>query len=90
MNCGITNNNKIKFAKNTEFWLKVILEKGVDEFGRNFVRTGWIKYDKDLDLGSIKNPQHQEVIGMKWVNKNNEDLGINFKQFFDGLMGGGF
>ncbi len=53
-----------------EFWINVIISEEVDEFGRKFRKTQWQKYNKELDLGSLKNPKNQEVIAFEWRERH--------------------
>lgn len=76
-------NKDIKLDKNSEFWIQVIVSKGTDELGRKYIKTAWMKRETDLNMGSIKEPKHPEVIAMKWVNKRNDEQGVNLKRTFD-------
>lgn len=53
-----------------EFWINVVVEEGVDEYGRNYRKTQWQRQDKDIELGSLNKPKNQNVIGFKWVERS--------------------
>jgi len=57
--------------------LKIGEEIGTDEFGRRVIRTQWVKADKDINLGSLKNPLGK-IIGFKYQQKQTSDV---FKGF---------
>ena len=75
-------NKNFKFSNDEELFMKVIVEKGHDEFNRPFVKTAWVKIGKDFNLGSIAkpNPECDNILGFKWVQKN--PLGNIFKNMF--------
>ena len=53
-----------------EFWINVVVCEEIDEYGRRIKRTKWQKYNKPIDLGSLKNPKNQEVIAFEWKEKS--------------------
>ena len=59
-----------KNKEQTEFWINVIVDEGVDEFGRKYRKTQWKKQDKSIELGSINNPKNKNIIGFEWKEKS--------------------
>jgi hypothetical protein len=83
------NNNKIRLAKNTEFWVKRVVEEYEDEYGRKMIKTQWQRQKDDLNMGSIKNPQNQDVIAVKWIDKPNDltdGSEFDLRKFFGGII----
>jgi len=53
-----------------DFFINVIIEEGIDEYGRMVRRTQWQKCDHKIELGSMKNPKNEKIIGFKWKERN--------------------
>ena len=53
----------------TTFWVKRIVEEGVNEEGQRVIKTQWFKMNKPLDLGSVINPKNTDIIAFKWVER---------------------
>ena len=71
-----------KQMENAEVWVNVVVQKKQDEFGRIINYTKWQKLDKPVNLGSLKQPKNQEIIGFKVVDNS----GIDIKSFFGGMF----
>lgn len=81
-------NNKIKFSKNTEFWVKVVIDEYVDNFGRRMIKTQWQKQEGDLNMGSVKNPQNKQILAVKWVEKQDPNRDeFDLRKLFGGFGG---
>lgn len=53
-----------------EFWINVVIEEGIDDYGRKYRRTQWQKCNHEIDLGSLKNPKNQNIVGFDWKEKS--------------------
>ena len=80
--------NKIKYLKNAEVWINVIVEKYRDELNRPHIKTAWQRLDAPISLGSVNKPQNKEIIGFRIVNTNKEPLNMNGFGSFIGRMFG--
>jgi len=61
----------------SELIIRIGKKIGVDEFNRTVIQTKWIKAEKELNLGSLKNP-NPEVIEFKYKQKQRPGFGIGF------------
>jgi len=59
---------KIKFNNNSEFRIKKIIGEFIED-GKKYLKAAWYKYDKDINLGSLKNPLNTDVIEFEWIDK---------------------
>ena len=83
----MTSINKVnyKVMKNAEVWVQVVVKELVNQEGVVVRREAiWQKLDKEVNLGSVKNPQNQKIVGIKVVSKNEP---IDIKKFFGGFLG---
>jgi len=69
-----------KTDNGSEVWVNVVVEEFTDDFGRHIRKTMWQKLNQPVSLGSIKNPQHTDIIGFKVVENQNIDV----RGFFGG------
>ena len=53
-----------------EFWINVVIEEGIDEYGRKLKRTQWQKHNHEIELGSIQKPKNQNIIAFEWKEKS--------------------
>ena len=65
-----------------ETWVNVVIEQGVDEFGRTYQKTQWRKLDAPLSLGSINNQPTEKIIQIKILDKSKPDFQRMFGGFF--------
>jgi len=52
-----------------EFWVEVVIEEYLDEYGRECRKTKWQKSDSPIELGSVKFPKNKNIVGFKWVEQ---------------------
>jgi len=78
--------SNFKEMKDAEIWVQVVVREEIDEFGRKRRFLKWQKLDAPLNLGSVKKPKNQQVVGFKVVDKN-PFADIDIKRFFGGFFG---
>jgi len=80
---------KTKKKYDTEFFIKVLVRETQDEFKRIHQETRWIKLDKDLELGSLKNPKKykgMKILEVKWNVPGEQKRENIFEGLFKGLI----
>ena len=73
--------NGMKYSKDTEIFVNVVVEEGMDEFGRSYRKTMWKKLEEPLNLGSINNPR-EKIIQIKVTDNSKMDVSGIFKGMF--------
>jgi hypothetical protein len=56
---------------------KVGKEIGTDEFGRVVIKTFWKRIDRELNLGSINNP-NPKILEIRYILNKNNHRGFGF------------
>ena len=78
--------NGFKPMKNAEIWVQVVTNELINPEGQVIKRElTWQKLDADVNLGSMKKPQNEKIVGFKVVNTKQEQIDI--KGFFGNLFG---
>jgi len=49
-----------------ELWLLILVNENIMPNGTIHREVKWIKAEEDLNLGSIKNPQNQDIIAIEY------------------------
>ena len=57
---------KIKFDMNSQLFVKKIIGRFQDDFGRTVIKTQWFKVDNEVDLGSLTNRRNEDIIEYKY------------------------
>lgn len=77
----------IKLDNNCKFFVKIEVDRYIDETGRTIIKTEWVERDSPISLGSIKNPKAENIYGFKWVStKKRNSVGF-FDDIFKGMGG---
>ena len=61
---------KIKFDMNSQLFVKKIIGRFQDDFGRTVIKTQWFKVDDEVDFGSITNSRNEDIIEYKYEIPN--------------------
>ena len=68
-------NEKIKFDKNCELWVQVVVDERMDPRTRKVFRTTeWQKSESDVSLGSMKEPKGN-IIAVEWRDSTKKKRG---------------
>ena len=54
-----------------EFWVNRVIETRTNPDGTKTALTKWEKRNEPINLGSVSNPQNIDIIGFKWVERDN-------------------
>jgi len=69
-------NEKIKFDKNCELWVQVVVDERMDpRTGKVFRTTEWQKSESDVSLGSMKEPKGN-IIAVEWRDSTKKKRGL--------------
>ena len=72
----------MKYMDKVEVWVNVVIEQGVDEYGRTYRKTMWKKLEAPLSLGSVNNQPQEKVIQIKTVDTSQPNFSNMFGGFF--------
>jgi len=72
----------MKEMDKAEVWINVVIETGVDEYGRTYRKTMWKKLEAPLSLGSVANQPQEKILQMKVVDTSRPNISKMFGGFF--------
>jgi len=62
----MSKERKIKFNDNSKLFVKKIIAREKDNYGREIIRTRWFYVEGELNLGSLSKKQNEDIIEFKY------------------------
>jgi hypothetical protein len=67
---------KPKFIEESKLFVRKIIARGTDEFGRKYIKSQWFEVDGELELDSYNKPKNKDIIEIKFEIPDKDKLDI--------------